>query len=269
MIGAEFRPEHFLWEMRGAVALVTLNRPEKKNPLTFESYAELRDTFRDLAACDDVKAVVLSGAGGNFCSGGDVLEIIAPLTGRDMKGLLAFTRMTGDLIKAIRACPQPVVAAVEGVCAGAGACLAMASDLRLATTDAKTAFLFVRVGLAGCDMGACALLPRLIGQGRAAEMLLTGRVMSAEEGQSWGFYNRLLPRERLLEEAVELAAKLAAGPTFAHMMTKTMLHQEWDTSIEAAIEAEAQAQAICMQTEDFRRAYRAFVAKSKPAFEGD
>jgi enoyl-CoA hydratase/carnithine racemase len=269
MIGAAFRPKHFLWEMRGAVALVTLNRPEKKNPLTFESYAELRDTFRDLTACDDVRAVVLTGAGGNFCSGGDVLEIIAPLTGRDMKGLLAFTRMTGDLIKAIRACPQPVLAAVDGVCAGAGACLAMASDLRLATADAKTAFLFVRVGLAGCDMGACALLPRLIGQGRATELLLTGRVMSAEEGERWGFYNRLLPRERLLEEAIELAAELAAGPTFAHMMTKTMLNQEWDMSVEAAIEAEAQAQAICMQTEDFRRAYRAFVAKSKPAFEGD
>ena len=198
-----------------------------------------------------------------------MLEIIAPLTERDMKGLLAFTRMTGDLIKAIRACPQPVVAAVDGVCAGAGACLAMASDLRLATPDAKTAFLFVRVGLAGCDMGACALLPRLIGQGRATELLLTGRTMSAEEGERWGFYNRLLSRERLLEEAVELAAKLAAGPTFAHMMTKTMLNQEWDMSIEAAIEAEAQAQAICMQTEDFRRAYRAFVAKGKPVFEGD
>jgi enoyl-CoA hydratase/carnithine racemase len=198
-----------------------------------------------------------------------VLEIIAPLTGRDMKGLLAFTRMTGDLIKAIRACPQPVLAAVDGVCAGAGACLAMASDLRLATADAKTAFLFVRVGLAGCDMGACALLPRLIGQGRAIELLLTGRVMGAEEGERWGFYNRLLPRERLLEEAIELAAELAAGPTFAHMMTKTMLNQEWDMSVEAAIEAEAQAQAICMQTEDFRRAYRAFVAKSKPAFEGN
>jgi enoyl-CoA hydratase/carnithine racemase len=269
MIGTEFRPQHFLWEMRGPVAVVMLSRPEKKNPLTFESYAELRDTFRGLAACDDVKAVVLTGAGGNFCSGGDVLEIIAPLTERDMKGLLAFTRMTGDLIKAIRACPQPVLAAVDGVCAGAGACLAMACDMRLATAEAKTAFLFVRVGLAGCDMGACALLPRLIGQGRAAELLLTGRVMTAEEGQSWGFYNRLLPREELLEVAISLAAELAAGPTFAHMMTKTMLNQEWDLSIEAAIEAEAQAQAICMQTEDFRRAYRAFIAKSKPAFEGN
>ncbi|HEX5078410.1 MAG TPA: enoyl-CoA hydratase family protein [Geminicoccaceae bacterium] len=269
MIGAEFRPQYFLWEMRGAVAVVTLHRPEKKNPLTFESYAELRDAFRGLAACDDVRAVVLTGAGGNFCSGGDVREIIAPLTERDMRGLLAFTRMTGDLVKAIRACPQPVLAAVDGVCAGAGACLAMASDLRFATPDAKTAFLFVRVGLAGCDMGACAMLPRLIGQGRAAELLLTGRVMTADEGQSWGFYNRLVPRERLLEEAVGLAAELAAGPTFAHMMTKTMLQQEWDMSIEAAIEAEAQAQAICMQTEDFRRAYRAFVAKSRPVFEGN
>jgi enoyl-CoA hydratase/carnithine racemase len=269
MIGAEFRPRHFLWEMRGAVALITLNRPEKKNPLTFDSYAELRDTFRALTACDDVRAVVLTGAGGNFCSGGDVLEIIAPLTERDMKGLLAFTRTTGDLIKAIRTCPQPVVAAIDGVCAGAGACLAMASDLRLATSDAKTAFLFVRVGLAGCDMGACALLPRLIGQGRAAELLLTGRAMSAEEGERWGFYNRLLARARLVEEAVDLGAKLASGPTFAHMMTKTMLNQEWDMSIEAALEAEAQAQALCMQTEDFRRAYRAFVAKSPPVFEGD
>jgi enoyl-CoA hydratase/carnithine racemase len=269
MIGAEFRPKHFLWEMRGPVALVTLNRPEKKNPLTFDSYAELRDTFRDLVACDDVKAIVLTGASGNFCSGGDVLEIIAPLTERDMKGLLAFTRMTGDLIKAVRACPQPVVAAVDGVCVGAGACLAMASDLRLATPEAKTAFLFVRVGLAGCDMGACALLPRLIGQGRAAELLLTGRAMSAEEGERFGFYNRLLPRERLLEEAIDLAAKLAAGPTFAHMMTKTMLNHEWDMGIDAALEAEAQAQAICMQTEDFRRAYRSFVAKSPPGFEGN
>src|ERR671918_2141373 len=208
MRGAEFRPQHFLWEMRGEVAIVTLNRPERKNPLTFDSYAELRDTFRALVDCDDVKAVVLTGARDNFCSGGDVLEIIAPLTGRDMKGLLAFTRMTGDLIKAVRACPQPVLAAVDGVCVGAGACLAMASDLRLATPEAKTAFLFVRVGLAGCDMGACALLPRLIGQGRAAELLFTGRAMSAEEGERFGFYNRLLPRERLLEEAVELAAKL-------------------------------------------------------------
>ena len=269
MKASAFQPQHFLWQMRGSVALITLNRPDRKNPLTFDSYAELRDTFRALAAWDDVRAVVLTGAGGNFCSGGDVLEIIAPLTQRDMKGLLAFTRMTGDLVKAVRACPQPVVAAVDGVCVGAGACLALASDLRLATPEAKTAFLFVRVGLAGCDMGACALLPRLIGQGRAAELLFTGRAMSAEEGLHWGFYNRLHPRERVLEEAVDLAATLAAGPTFAHMMTKTMLHQEWDMSVEAAIEAEAQAQALCMQTEDFRRAYRAFVAKSRPAFEGN
>jgi enoyl-CoA hydratase/carnithine racemase len=269
MKGAELRPRHVLWEMRDSVAIVTLNRPEKKNPLTFESYAELRDTFRALVDCDDVKAIVLSGAGGNFCSGGDVLEIIAPLTGRDTKGLLAFTRMTGDVVKAIRACPQPVIAAIDGVCAGAGACLAIASDLRIGTPEAKTAFLFVRVGLAGCDMGACALLPRIVGQGRAAELLFTGRSMGAEEGHQWGFFNRLCPRERLLEEAVDLAGKLAAGPTFAHMMTKTMLNQEWNMSVEAAIEAEAQAQAICMQTEDFRRAYRAFVEKTPPAFEGN
>jgi enoyl-CoA hydratase/carnithine racemase len=269
MKGAGFSPQHFLWEMRGSVAIVTLDRPERKNPLTFDSYAELRDTFRALVDCDDVKAVVLTGAGGNFCSGGDVQEIIAPLTGRDMKGLLAFTRMTGDVVKAIRACPQPVIAAIDGVCVGAGACLAIASDLRLGTPEAKTAFLFVRVGLAGCDMGACALLPRIIGQGRAAELLLTGRSMSAEEGERFGFFNRLCARERLLDEAVDLAAKLAAGPTFAHMMTKTMLNQEWDMSIEAAIEAEAQAQALCMQTEDFRRAYLAFVEKRPPAFEGN
>ena len=269
MRGADFRPRHFLWEMRGAVAVVTLNRPEKKNPLTFDPYAELRDTFRALVDCDDVKAVVLTGAGENFCSGGDVHEIIAPLTERDMKGLLAFTRMTGDVVKAIWACPQPVIAAIDGVCVGAGACLAIASDLRIGTPEAKTAFLFVRVGLAGCDMGACALLPRIIGHGRAAELLLTGRSMSAEEGERWGFFNRLCPRARLLQEAVELAAKLAAGPTFAHMMTKTMLNQEWSMSLEAAIEAEAQAQALCMQTEDFRRAYRAFVEKRPPEFAGN
>jgi enoyl-CoA hydratase/carnithine racemase len=269
MRGADFRPQHFLWEMRGDVAVITLNRPQKKNPLTFESYAELRDAFRGLADCDDVRAVVLTGAGGNFCSGGDVLEIIAPLTERDMKGLLAFTRMTGDVVKAIRACPQPVIAAIDGVCVGAGACLAVASDLRIGTPEAKTAFLFVRVGLAGCDMGACALLPRIIGHGRAAELLLTGRSISAEEGERWGFFNRLCPRERLLQEAVEVAAKLAAGPTFAHMMTKTLLNQEWGMSIEAAIEAEAQAQALCMQTEDFRRAYRAFVEKRAPEFAGN
>ena len=269
MTGAEFRPRHFRWELRGAVAVITLDRPDKKNPLTFESYAELRDTFRALVDCADVKAVVLTGAGGNFCSGGDVLEIIAPLTERGMKGLLAFTRMTGDVVKAIRACPQPVIAAIDGVCVGAGACLALASDLRLATPEAKAAFLFVRVGLAGCDMGACALLPRIVGQGRAAELLFTGRSMSAEEAHQWGFYNRLCPRERLLEEAVDVAAKLASGPTFAHMMTKTMLNQEWSMSVEAALEAEAQAQALCMQTEDFRRGYRAFVGKKPPEFQGN
>jgi enoyl-CoA hydratase/carnithine racemase len=269
MKGADFRPRHFLWEMREAVAVITLKRPEKKNPLTFDSYAELRDTFRALVECDDVKAVVLTGAGENFCSGGDVREIIAPLTERDMKGLLAFTRMTGDVVKAIRACPQPVVAAIDGVCVGAGACLALASDVRIGTPAAKTAFLFVRVGLAGCDMGACALLPRIIGQGRAAELLLTGRSMGAEEGERWGFFNRLCPRERLLAESLDIAAKLAAGPTFAHMMTKTMLNQEWSMSVEAAIEAEAQAQAICMQTEDFRRAYRAFIEKRPPEFAGN
>jgi enoyl-CoA hydratase/carnithine racemase len=269
MTGAEFRPRHFRWEQRGEVAVITLDRPDKKNPLTFESYAELRDTFRALGECEEVRAVVLTGAGGNFCSGGDVLEIIAPLTERDMKGLLAFTRMTGDVVKAIRACPHPVIAAIDGVCVGAGACLALASDLRLATPEAKTAFLFVRVGLAGCDMGACALLPRIVGQGRAAELLFTGRSMSAEEAHQWGFYNRLCPRERLLEEAVEVATKLAAGPTFAHMMTKTMLNQEWSMSVEAALEAEAQAQAVCMQTEDFRRAYRAFVDKQPPEFQGN
>jgi enoyl-CoA hydratase/carnithine racemase len=269
MRGAGFRPQHFRWEMRGEVALITLDRPDKKNPLTFESYAELRDAFRALVDCEDVKAVVLSGAGGNFCSGGDVREIIAPLTQRDTKGLLAFTRMTGDLVKAVRACPQPVIAAIDGVCVGAGACLALASDLRIGTPEAKVAFLFVRVGLAGCDMGACALLPRIVGQGRAAELLLTGRSMSAEEGRQWGFFSRLCAQARLLDEALELAAVLAAGPTFAHMMTKTMLNQEWDMGIEAALEAEAQAQAICMQTEDFRRAYRAFVEKRPPEFEGN
>ena len=269
MTGAAFRPEHFLWQMRGAVAVITLDRPDKKNPLTFQAYAELRDTFRALTDCADVKAVVITGAGGNFCSGGDVLEIIGPLTEMDARGLLEFTRMTGDLVKAMRACPQPVIAAVDGVCAGAGAIIAMASDLRLGTPGAKTAFLFVRVGLAGCDMGACAILPRIIGQGRAAELLLTGRSMSAEEAERWGFFNRICEPERLLEEAVALAAKLAAGPNFAHMMTKTMLNQEWDMGLEEAIEAEAQAQAICMQTKDFKRAFDAFVEKRRPVFEGD
>ncbi len=261
-------PRHFALSVMGETAVVTLNRPDRKNPLTFESYAELRDFFRGLVYRRDVKVVVVNGAGGNFSSGGDVHEIIGPLTRMDMRELLDFTRMTGDLVKAIRACPQPVIAAVDGVCVGAGAILTMASDLRLATPEAKTAFLFVRVGLAGCDMGACAILPRIIGQGRASELLFTGRSMSADEGAAWGFYNRLVPAAELMAEAEKLAASLAAGPTFAHMMTKTMLNQEWNMSLEAAIESEAQAQAVCMQTEDFKIAYRAFVEKAKPAFVG-
>ena len=263
------KPQHFDWQMEGSVAVVSLNRPERKNPLTFESYAELRDTFRALVEAEDVSAVVFAPKGGNFCSGGDVHDIIGPLVARDMKGLLAFTRMTGDLVKAIRACPQPVIAAVDGVCAGAGAMIALAADLRLGTPAAKTAFLFTRVGLAGCDMGACALLPRVIGQGRAAELLFTGRSMSAEEGERWGFFNRLVAAEDLEAEALALAQRLAEGPNFAHGMTKTMLNQEWAMGLEQAIESEAQAQAICMQTADFERAYRAFMAKEKPVFEGN
>ncbi len=251
------------------VLTITLDRPQKKNPLTFESYGHLRDLFRGLVYAQDVKAVVLTGAGSNFCSGGDVHEIIGPLTRMTMPELLEFTRMTGDLVKAMRACPQPVVAAIDGVCAGAGAMLALASDLRLGTPSAKTAFLFTRVGLAGADMGACALLPRLIGQGRASELLFTGRSMSATEGHSWGFFNALHESTALLPEAQKLAQSLAQGPTFAHGMTKTMLHQEWSMGIDQAIEAEAQAQAICMQTEDFRRAYAAFAAKQTPQFEGN
>jgi enoyl-CoA hydratase/carnithine racemase len=262
-----FRPDHFLWDFAEGVATVTLNRPERKNPLTFESYAELRDTFRALAAAKAVKAVVITGAGGNFSSGGDVHEIIGPLTRMDMPGLLDFTRMTGDLVRAMRGCPQPIVAALDGVCAGAGAILAMASDLRIASPATKTAFLFTRVGLAGCDMGACAILPRIIGQGRAAELLFTGRVMTADEGLAWGFHNRLA--EDPLTEALALARSLAAGPTFAHGVTKTQLDQEWAVSLEAALEMEAQAQAICMATNDFKRAYEAFAAKRTPVFEGD
>ncbi|MGZ8364112.1 MAG: enoyl-CoA hydratase family protein [Caulobacteraceae bacterium] len=258
--------QHFDLRIEDAIAYVTLNRPERKNPLTFDSYAELRDFFRGLTYRRDLKAVVLSGAGGNFCSGGDVHEIIAPLTKMDAPDLLAFTRMTGDLVKAMRACPQPVIAAVDGVCAGAGAILAMASDLRLAAPSAKTAFLFVRVGLAGCDMGACAILPRIIGHGRAAELLFTGRSMSAEEGAAWGFYSRIVNDVR--GEAAKVAAEIAVGPSFAHAMTKTMLNQEWAMTLDEAIEAEAQAQAICMQTADFETAYKAFAAKSKPVFEG-
>jgi len=264
-----YAPEHFLWSFADRVATVTLNRPERKNPLTFDSYAELRDTFRALVHAPAVKAVVVTGAGGNFSSGGDVHEIIGPLTEMGMPDLLKFTRMTGDLVKAMRACPQPIVAALDGICVGAGAIVAMASDLRLATPQAKTAFLFTRVGLAGCDMGACAILPRIIGQGRAAELLFTGRSMSAEEGLAWGFHNRLLPAPQLLEEAHILARSLATGPTFAHSITKTQVNQEWNVSLETAIEMEAQAQAICMATGDFRRAYEAFAAKQQPEFQGD
>jgi enoyl-CoA hydratase/carnithine racemase len=273
LLAADLRPVHFRWETDGPVATVTLSRPERKNPLTFESYAELRDTFRQLAFATDVKVVVLTGAGENFCSGGDVHDIIGPLVrmkeGGRMDELLAFTRMTGDLVKAMRACPQPIVAAVDGQCVGAGAILAMASDLRLGTARSKVAFLFTRVGLSGADMGACSLLPRIIGQGRAAELLYTGRSMGGEEAERWGFYNRLAEPERLLDEARELARQLATGPTFAHAMTKRCLHQEWAMGVDEAIEAEAQAQAICMQTEDFARAYRAFVAKERPTFEGN
>lgn len=265
---ATHAPTHFQWELTDGVATVTLNRPDRKNPLTFESYAELRDTFRALRYADDVHAVVLTGAGGNFCSGGDVHEIIAPLVAMTAPDLLRFTRMTGDLVLAMRACPQPIIAAVDGVCAGAGAILAMASDLRLGTARSKTAFLFNRVGLAGCDMGACALLPRIIGQGRASELLFTGRSMSGEEGERWGFYNRLVEPDRLLSDADAVAGALASGPTFANGLTKTMLHQEWSMGIEQAIEAEAQAQALCMLTADFRAAYEAFVAKATPRFSG-
>ena len=260
-------PKHFLWRTEGKVGVVTFNRPERKNPLTFESYAELRGFFHALRNETAIKAVVLRGEGGNFCSGGDVHEIIGPLTRMTMPQLLDFTRMTGDVVKAMRHCPQPLVAAVDGVCAGAGAILAMACDLRVAAPSAKTAFLFVRVGLAGCDMGACAILPRIIGQGRAAELLYTGRSMSAEEGLAWGFFNRLA--DPALPAAMELAQSLAEGPTAAHAMTKKMLHQEWNAGVDEAIEMEAQAQAILMQNQDFRRAYEAFVAKRKPAFEGD
>ena len=253
----------------GRVATIALNRPERKNPLTFESYAELRDLYRELAHGSDIRAIVLTGAGGNFSSGGDVFEIIEPLTRMAMPDLIAFTRMTGDVVKAMRKCPQPIIAAVDGVCAGAGAILAMASDLRLATPEAKTAFLFTRVGLAGADMGACGILPRIIGQGRAAELLFTGRTMSAAEGSAWGFYNALHPSSDLELEALMLARSLADGPWFAHGMTKTMLNQEWAMGLDELIESEAQAQAICMATQDFRRAYEAFAAKRKPVFEGD
>ena len=266
---ADYTARHFLWQVQSGVATVTLNRPERKNPLTFESYAELRDLFGALKHATDVHAVVVVGAGSNFCSGGDVHEIIGPLVRLTAPELLMFTRMTGDLVKAMRACPQPLIAAVDGVCAGAGAIIAMASDLRLGTARSKTAFLFNRVGLAGCDMGACAMLPRIVGQGRASELLYTGRSLGGEEGERWGFFNRLVAPEDLLAQAQALAADLAAGPTFANGITKMMLHQEWAMTIEQAIEAEAQAQALCMLTEDFHRAYHAFVAKTKPRFEGN
>jgi enoyl-CoA hydratase/carnithine racemase len=260
-------PTHFLWDFADGVATITLNRPERKNPLTFDSYAELRDTFSELSYTDDVKCIVLTGAGGNFCSGGDVHEIIGPLTRMDESDLLRFTRMTGDLVRAMRACPQPIIAAVEGVCAGAGAIMAMASDLRLASPDAKTAFLFTRVGLSGADMGACTILPRIIGHGRAAELLFTGRSMSAVEGERWGFWNRLT--NDVLADAQELARQLASGPTYAHSVTKRQLDAEWHVSIEEALDMEAEAQAECMQTKDFTRAYEAFAAKRKPEFKGD
>jgi enoyl-CoA hydratase/carnithine racemase len=270
---AAFAPKHFGWRLDGKVATITLDRPERKNPLTFASYAELRDTFGALAHAREVKAVVITGAGGNFCSGGDVHEIIGPLIDLqrrgDMDGLLAFTRMTGDVVKAMRACPQPIVAAVDGVCAGAGAILAMAADLRYGTARSRIAFLFVRVGLAGADMGACNMLPRIVGAGRAAELLYSGRAIDGAEAERWGFYNKLYAPEAVLAEAQAFAAALSNGPTFAHAMTKRCLHQEWSMGVDEAIEAEAQAQAICMQTKDFERAYEAFVAKAKPVFEGD
>ena len=262
-------PQHFEWVVEDSVATITLIGKERKNPLTFESYPELRDAFRELAYAQDIKAVVLTGSGENFCSGGDVRDIIGPLTEMDMSGLLRFTRMTGDLVKAMRSCPQPVIAAVDGVCVGAGAAVATASDIRLGTPRAKVAFLFTRAGLAGCDMGCCAMLPRIVGQGRASELLFTGRTMEAEEAERWGFFNRIVEPEGLLDETRELARGLADGPNFAHGMTKTMLRQEWDMSLDAAIESEAQAQAICMQTRDFERAYRAFLEKRTPEFEGD
>jgi enoyl-CoA hydratase/carnithine racemase len=266
---AGITPQHFLWEVTDRIATIRLNRPERKNPLTFESYAELRDTFRALVYADDIDVVVIAPNGGNFCSGGDVHDIIGPLVGMDMKGLLAFTRMTGDLVKAMLGCGKPIIAAVDGICVGAGAIMAMASDLRVATPDAKCAFLFTRVGLAGCDMGACAILPRIIGQGRAADLLYTGRVMTATEGERWGFWNTLHDPAELEAAAMTLARRIAAGPTFAHGITKTQLNHEWNMSPDQAIEAEAQAQAICMQTQDFARAYHAFVAKEKPVFQGD
>src|SRR5580693_2969935 len=266
---SHYQARHFQWAVENRVGWITLNRPEKKNPLTFESYAELRDLMRRLPLTSDVKVIVICGADGNFCSGGDVQEIIGPLTRMSMPDLLDFTRMTGDLVRAMRACPQPIIAAVDGVCAGAGAILAMSSDIRLSTPRSKTAFLFTRVGLAGCDMGACAILPRIIGHGRASELLFFGRNMSAEEGERWGFFNKIVSAGELDAEAKIWAARIAGGPSFANGMTKNQLNQEWSMSLDMAIEAEAQAQAICMKTLDFERAYNAFVAKKQPVFEGN
>jgi enoyl-CoA hydratase/carnithine racemase len=271
--GADLRPRHFGWHVEARVATITLDRPERKNPLTFDSYAELTDTFRALGGMEDVRAVVLTGAGGNFSSGGDVHEIIGPLVAMreqgDTNGLLRFTRMTGDLVRAMRACPQPIVAAIDGICAGAGAILAMASDLRLGTERSKVGFLFVRVGLSGADMGACTILPRIIGHGRASELLYTGRFIDGVEAERWGFYNRLVGPDALLRDALTLARRLADGPSFAHAVTKQSLHAEWNMSVDDAISAEAEAQARCMETGDFARAYRAFVAKRPPVFEGN
>ena len=265
----DIKPIHFGWTYSQNIATITLNRPERKNPLTFDSYAELRDTFHKLQWIDAVKSVVITGEGGNFCSGGDVREIIGPLTKMNMKELLNFTRMTGDLVNAMRKCPQPIIAAIDGICAGAGAILAMASDLRYGTQRSSVGFLFSRVGLAGCDMGACAILPRIIGQGRAAEILYTGRMMTSKECINWGFYNAITQPEKVLTIALDQAKRLAQGPNFAHSMTKRMLHQEWNMGISEAIESETQAQAICMQTMDFERAYHAFIKKEKPSFEGN
>jgi enoyl-CoA hydratase/carnithine racemase len=265
----DYEARHFLWEVSGKVATITLNRPERKNPLTFDSYAELRDVFQSLHEDQEVRSVVITGAGGNFCSGGDVFEIIEPLTRKDMAGLREFTTMTGAVVKAMRHCPQPVIAAVDGICAGAGAILAMASDMRIGTPRARTAFLFVRVGLAGCDMGACAILPRIIGHGRASELLYTGRFMEADEAERWGFFNRLVEPGQVLEEARTTAKVLSDGPTFGHAVTKRQLHEEWDMSIDDAIDAEAEAQAVCMKTRDFQRAFEAFAAKQRPVFEGN
>ena len=266
---AEWKPEHFGWAVEEGVATVTLNNPERKNPLTFESYAELRDTFHKLQYAEDVRAVVITGAGGNFCSGGDVHDIIGPLVGMEMDELLAFTRMTGNLVKEMRTCPQPIIAAIDGIAVGAGAIITMASDFRYATPKAKTAFLFVKVGLAGCDMGACTMLPRIIGQGRASELLYTGRVLRADEGLNWGYFNDVVEAEQLMARAQGMAKEIASGPYFAHTVTKKCLHQEWNQTIEQALETEAEAQAICMQTKDFERAYKAFVNKEIPVFEGN